>query len=123
MGQNAQQRVHRIAAPRQQRDGQRHGKRHGNRAGKDRHLQRQCQRHAKDRGMGRGITEIGHAPPDDKAAKRGGGQGHTSARERGTGHKIIKHYSTVSACFVVSALSCAWAWPQVSSWVWSWSWR
>jgi hypothetical protein len=91
MGQHAQRRVHRPAARGQGRDGDGHGQRHGQRAKAHRQVGGQRQRHAQDGGMGRGIAEIGHAPPDDEDPSGPVASDRPMPGKGGAGQEIVKH--------------------------------
>ena len=82
---DAEQRVGGIAPPRRQRDRERHGQRRQRHPGHHRQRGGERQRHAEERGMRRGVAEVGHAPPDHEAAERPRRQRHADPRQQRRG--------------------------------------
>ena len=91
VGENAQQGVGgqgTAACQYHQRQGQSHtGAGDGEVEG---HLQQKAQGDAQQRGVGKGIAEVGHAAPDHEATQRPGHQGDPQAANQGTPEKVTQ---------------------------------
>ena len=54
-------------------------------------VQHQPEGDAEQRGVGQGVAEIGHAPPDDEAAQRPGHGRDAQARQDRADEEIVQH--------------------------------
>ncbi|MNC52965.1 hypothetical protein D3C75_1023410 [compost metagenome] len=102
---------------------QQHGEQHtadGHRQGRA-DVEQKAQRHAEQRGMGEGVAEVGHAPPDHEGAERAGDQRQGEAGEQGVeeevGHgQCLQFGPWMWGCLGATTLPCRSCWW--SCWWW-----
>ncbi len=92
MSQDAQQRVVRDRPLRlEAREKQRHGDGRRNHAERQIDAEQKSERDTQEPGIGDRLAEIGHPPPDDKAAQRSRKNSSANPRQRRTREKIVEH--------------------------------